>query len=885
MTKRPLFWAGVFLTAALAGVFLAGADDLLLSRGRTAPAPRFEEGAGLTVAGQVASCDRMPDNIRVFLNHIRIISDNNSEDSDNTNNFIHSDNSVDQSYQITFYTEEQQILPGDFLLVAGECRNFEAASNPGQFDAQEYYTAKNVLFTLKSPEILEKKEGRVSWKRLLNVLKRRLCESYAEILGDEQAAALSAITLGEKALLEDDQKRLYQEGGISHILAISGLHISLLGMGLYHLLRKCFVPLPAAAGFSGLFLVSYIEMTGWSASSRRACIMFFLWLGAELLGRAFDRLTALAFAAVCLLVTNPGLLKEAAFQLSFLSLLSLLLLASEMASVLKIQSKAGQALHSALALQAGMLPCTLYFFYQIPPWSMAVNFVVIPLMPVIMLSGLFGGLAGIFSRQAGMLLAAPCHYLLALIGQICRLEGMLPKSLLVCGRPSPVRIVLYYAVLGAASLAAVILCHKGEWMAEAFREHWDGIRTSVILDEAGRLRAALQTRRIEREKKIRDPERADQKKRDLEICRFVEASVHREEKFHRAGFVSAARCIWFAALPVCFWLMQPSRPPGLEVVCLDVGQGDGSLLRMPDGEVCMVDGGSTSERDLWDYRISQALKYYGVGEIDWWFVSHSDKDHVSGLQEYLEEYEVNLAGENVHGITLKHLVLPISAGEDETLEQLQRIAQEKGIQVHAAQHGDRIRGRSGSGEDQRADGNISGESGRRSDGGRNDSEEFREAGSVSGRDGTESAGNKGWSLECLAPDAASMTGDVNQDSLVLLLRYGMFRMLFTGDLEGQGEKQLALSGQDLAADVLKAGHHGSKNASSELFLEQVKPQLSVISRGIDNRYGHPAAETLERLEKAGSRIFDTALWGAAILRSDGAEYSLTGFRTVGTGES
>ena len=877
MIKRPLFWAGVCLTAALAGMFWAGAEHLL-PRGRTGPVPRPEEGTRLTVAGQVASCDLMQESMRIFLNHIRIISDDSSSNSDNlihSGDFTDSDNSVEQSYQITFYTEEQQIMPGDFLLVAGKCQNFEAATNPGQFDAREYYAAKNVLFTLKSPEILERKEGRVSWKRLLNILKRRLCGSYMAILGEEQAAALSAITLGEKSMLESGQKQLYQEGGISHILAISGLHISLLGMGLYRLLRRCFVPLPAAAGISGVFLVSYIEMTGWSASSRRACIMFFLWLGAELLGKAFDRLTALAFAAVCLLAADPHLLKEAAFQLSFLSLLSLLLLASGMASILKIQSKTGQALHSALALQAGMLPCTLYFFYQIPPWSMAVNFVVIPLMPLIMLSGLFGGLAGIFSRPAGMLLAAPCHYLLALTGQLCRLEGMLPKSLLVCGRPSPIRIVLYYAVLGTAALAAVVLCHKGKWMAEAFREHWDGIHASAISDKTGRLKAALQTRRKEREKKIRGPERADQKKRDLEIRRFVEVSAHRKEKFRRAGFVSAARCIWFAALPVCFWLMQPVSPVHLEVACLDVGQGDGSLLRMPDGEVCMVDGGSTSEQGLWNYRISQTLKYYGVREIDWWFVSHSDKDHVSGLQEYLEEYEVNLTGENVHGITLKNLVLPVTAGEDETLMQLRRDAQEKGIQVHAAQRGDRIRGRSGSGEDQRAEGNISEESGRR-DGGRNDSEEFGEAGSVSGRDDAESAGNKGWSLECLAPDAASMTGDVNQDSLVLLLRYGMFRMLFTGDLEGQGEKQLALSGQDLAADVLKAGHHGSKNASSELFLEQVKPQLSVISRGIDNRYGHPAAETLERLEKAGSRIFDTALRGAAILRSDGVKYSLTG---------
>ncbi len=764
MVKRPLFWAGVCLTAVLACMVSAGAEHLLLPRGRTDPAPQFEEGIGLTVSGQVAGCDLMPESTRIYLDHIQLISEDNSTDLDRL---------VKSSYQITFYTDEQRILPGDLLTVAGECRNFEAASNPGQFDALEYYTSKRVLFTLKSPEILGRKEGKFSWKKLLFRLKYRLCESYRKILGEEQAAALSAITLGEKAMLGEEQKSLYQEGGISHILAISGLHISLLGMGLYRLLRRCLTPPVPAAGLSALLLVSYIEMTGWSASSRRACIMFFLWLGAKILGRAFDGLTALAAAAVCLLITNPGLLKEAAFQLSFLSLLSLLLLSSGMAEVLKIRSKAGQALHSALALQAGMLPCTLYFFYQIPPWSMAVNFIVIPLMPLIMLSGLFGGIAGIFFCPAGMLLAAPSHYLLALTGFLCRLEGMLPKSLLICGRPAPIRIVLYYALLGTAALAAAGLCR--------IRRQTAGCGPG---SRAGGQKPPAYPKRL-----------------------------------------LAARCLWFAVLPLCFCLMRPARPSGLEVVCLDVGQGDGGLLRFPDGNVCLVDGGSSSELGLWDYRISQTLKYYGIGKIGWWFVSHSDQDHISGLREYLEEYEVNLAGENVHGITLEHLVLPITKGEDETLAQLRRTAMEKGIQVHAAQCEDEVR-------DSKA----------------------------------------GWSLECLAPDASALTGDVNQDSLVLLLRYGTFRMLFTGDLEGQGEKQLALSGRDLSADVLKAGHHGSKNASSALFLEQVRPRLSVVSRGIDNRYGHPAPETLARLEQAGSKVLDTALHGAVILETDGTGY-------------
>ena len=116
--------------------------------------------------------------------------------------------------------------------------------------------------------------------------------------------------------------------------------------------------------------------------------------------------------------------------------------------------------------------------------------------------------------------------------------------------------------------------------------------------------------------------------------------------------------------------------------------------------------------------------------------------------------------------------------------------------------------------------------------------------------------------------------------MVLMLSCGQFRMLFTGDLEGEAEKRLALSGKKLQADILKAGHHGSAGASSREFLEQVSPTLSVISCGKNNSYGHPAKETLQRLEEAGSGIIVTAVCGAVKITTDGKTYTV---KTIGDG--
>ncbi|MCD7819359.1 MAG: ComEC/Rec2 family competence protein, partial [Lachnospiraceae bacterium] len=303
--------------------------------------------------------------------------------------------------------------------------------------------------------------------------------------------------------------------------------------------------------------------------------------------------------------------------------------------------------------------------------------------------------------------------------------------------------------------------------------------------------------------------------------------------------------LWLGAAALGTGLLGSNSYKELTVTCLDVGQGDGALLQIPDGITCLIDGGSTSESSVWEYRISQTIKYYGISTIDYVFLSHADSDHISGIQEYLEDYLPGFAGKNAHGITLKNLVLPPTADEEDFAE-LIRLAGMNGITVLRMEAGAVIQNTSTG------------------------------AGSIIS--GTGKKQDVSWSLSCLAPSSDHLSGDKNEDSMVLMLQYGAFRMLFTGDLENDAERVLAASDEDLSCDIMKVGHHGSNGASSEQFLSAVNPTFGVISCGENNSYGHPGAEAVERLQEAKVTLYTTMDCGALIIHSDGSRFSIYGYR-------
>lgn len=822
--KRPILLIGlfVFVFGVFWNVWEQPRQETLFWAAEQRLAQASDEAGAFIVAGTVRACGSVSQGMRYLLDELMLVEPEGTHGQSVQREEL-------GAYKLFVVCEDRSYEPGDRLLVSGRVQLWETAGNPGQFDARAYYLMQDILGTLQDARALEAQKRRPGLPALLYRLRSRLQDSYEQILEEPDAGTIAAISLGEKSAMDHAVKLQYQEGGISHIASVSGLHVSLVGAGVYWVLRRCLIGIGASSLLSGALAFLYVLLTGSTVSGVRALLMFWIWLLARAFGRKYDGKTSITAAFCVLLLSEPGYLRNSSFLLSFGAVAAILM--GNAAENAKVHVAVGRGYVAALwfailqgaVLWLGMLPLTLYFFYQTPPWSILVNLAVVPLMSFVLGLGLLSGGVGLVSVPFGIFLAAPVHYLLQLFGSLCDFELRLPGALQIAGRPSAIRIVFYYAVLFLTIVLDRRLGQGSGARTPAGRKRTDeSWQTDGCEPSAGRWR-------------INDHELSCSRKwsggKKNKVGRRLPDRRESPDCTQILGDIRRRKCLlWCGCAMLCLWLMRKETPGDLEVLCMDVGQGDGALLQMPAGEVCMIDGGSTTETGIWEYRIGQSVKYYGIDTIDYLFLSHADADHISGVKEFLNTYETGLWGKNIHGITLKHLVLPPTSDAADFSEMI-RVAAEKGIQVSRMAAGASVRG-----ED--------------------------------------------WSLSCLAPGQSQLTGDRNEDSMVLMLQYGAFRMLFTGDLEGEAEQRLAIqagSEISLRADVLKVGHHGSKNASSEEFLAQVLPQAAVISCAAENRYGHPAPETLERLAQCGSTIYSTAESGAALVRSDGETFTVESY--------
>lgn len=650
-------------------------------------------------------------------------------------------------------------MAGSTVKVRGTLRPFIEATNPGEFDAASYYELRGYVCSLQNVEILAQGESYDRLENLLYELRRETAQLYTKVLGNKNGAVASAMVLGMKKGMDEEIKTLYQDAGISHLLAISGLHVSLIGMALWKLLKKLRLPQWAAAALSILLLVLYGQLTGMSVSTKRAVIMFVFLMAAKVLGRTADSLTSLAEAACFILIAEPGYLMDSGFQLSFSAAAGAVtvvpMLQEEGIKAPETQrsfwKKAGknfwQGVLASLGITLSMLPFLLRNFYQWNPWSLIINPIVIGLMglllPGLLLLAALGRLAAAIPGGIRLLKATalPLRGIFFFYEKICELMTSLPGSCLITGAP------------------------KG----------WQ-----ILLFEAGFLALLVWGR---------------------ELAPFLRVPL--------AGLLS---CIFLIRLP------QP-----FQITMLDVGQGECLYVETQEHDVWLVDAGSSSNSAAGKYQIVPFLKQEGVRCLEGIFVTHWDADHVNGLEDIFSW----AAGSHVK---IKRMILPEISFSDGALKELLELAGRYRIPVVHMEAGNSIR-------------------------------------------------DKKAVFTCLHPYPGEIVTDRNAASLVLRLDYGEFSALFTGDLEQEGESWLIQQyGKEvLSCNLLDAGHHGSSNASTGEFLDCVKPWAVLISCGRNNRYGHPAPDTMERLADRNAEPYVTAYRGAVTVTVSRDRIRIRGF--------
>lgn len=685
------------------------------------------------------------------------------------------------------------MVPGLEVQVRGELEPVEGPGNPGEFDFRTYYRTKGTACRMYGENLSVVGGEAIPYYKGITEFRTRCAGILEKICLPEDVAVFKAVLLGDTSDMDPRMRDMYQRNGISHLLAVSGQHLAIIGGGIYLMIRRAGAGYGLAGMISAALVISYGIMTGSSGSAVRAVIMILcLWLAA-VKGRSYDTLSALGAAALILLYRQPYLLYHSGFELSFGAVLAISGLGGWMQSVFQWERAWEKTLLISLCVQIILTPIVLYHYFQHPLYGIFLNLLVIPLISILMYSGILGIVIGSVWVQGGVGAVGAGHYILRFYERLCRFAEGLPGYSLVMGRPSPGRLVMYFGIFGIGT-AVVLVCAGG-------RSRPDRLRY-------GRTRYGW----------------------NIAFRHPAESNVQTRSK---SEILSASRwkpmilLCFFAIYGLSFLALLPRPVKGLEVVCLDVGQGDGLLLRTGEKAV-LIDGGSSSQKKLGNIVLEPYLKSRGISWIDYAVVSHGDSDHINGLVYLLEESK---------DIKIGTLVLPVMGKGEEVYENLAALARREGTDVAYMKTADQV-----------------------------------EAGDLT--------------LTCLYAGEDFGGKDRNSHSLVLCGDYKGFHMLFTGDMgEGQERSLIRMAGQEGTlqdihlnhAQILKTAHHGSGTSSSEVFLDRLKVQLALVSYGKGNSYGHPSPETMARLKEQGIVILETGEKGAITLQTDGASLRIHGF--------
>jgi len=692
---------------------------------------KFEEFAGknVVIRGYIDSAPEIKGStIRYVLKteEIRLKEDSNQEKKIRGKILL----SVQKSDEVPLFEYGREIK------ISGKISIPKGRTNPGGFDYRKYLNHSGISATVfvVGRNIYPQKnvKGNIFVKAVLSI-RERIVNVINQSLPPQQAGLLSGMLIGYREGLSEEVEEAFSNSGLTHLLAVSGANVAFIMLPLVFIFKK----LRFRQNIYNIIIIGILLLftfiTGFEPSVLRAVIMAIVILVGQILKRETDIFTSIAFAAILLLLLNPGNLFNIGFQLSFAATISLVLFYTNLKNMLNfgfLPEFITDVLASTLAAQIGVLPITVFYFNKISLISVLSNLIVAPVVEFITIMGSLMAVLGQIHIIFSVLIGYCNNALLSFVLFVTKTTAELPYSVITVSTPSVVLVIIYYIFI------LFLFWYKPKYKV----------------------------------------------KLNLKYCVL-------------AGAVSVA------LIAVSFlW------PKGMEVVFLDVGQGDGAFIRTCSGKTILIDGGPESAGEN---AVVPFLLDYGVTEIDLVVVSHGHDDHYKGLLPVLENFKV------------RTLIIP-DVDTDEGLLDAIEIARKRKISVEKCEKDDVI------------------------------------------------TLDKKTYIEVLHPREGIYFNEsgINNSSLVLKLNFKDVSILFTGDIEKEAERLLCEDEVNLDADVLKVAHHGSSTSSTEEFLDSVTPDVAVISVG-KNNFGHPSEEVLQRMESKGIYVLRTDISGAVVLKTYG----------------
>ncbi len=638
--------------------------------------------------------------------------------------------------------------------------SLEAPEAIDDFDYEAYLARQNIFSQMKFPEITVLATGKGHPLRAALIdLRARTHLTIDRLIPEPQAALLAGILLGDDSGLSSDLSEAFQETGLTHIIAISGFNIAIF-MGVLLRLGDPFLSRRGAAYFAVSGVALYTVLVGAEASVVRAAVMGAIYVfSSRMLGRPTFPFASLAVAGFIMTLIDPMVFWDVGFQLSFAATLGLMLYAEPLTHWVQRQLERG--------LDKNLLRPVMTLLSDAVLVTISAQILTIPLMIAYFKeSSLISLVANAFvlPAQPGVMIWGG---LTALIGAI-------------------------FAPLGKLTgyVAWLFLAYTTE-MVEMFAGIQDAVvpinsQTWAILAAYGLIGGLTWLGLLHYEKR-------------------TALWVWLRQRLDSRVVLSSAALIF--ALVAAWALTQPDGR--LHVLFLDVGQGDAVFIQTPSGRQILVDGGYYPS--VLNEKLGREMPFWDR-DIDIIFATHADADHISGLPDLFQRYQVARLVTNGE-----------DRGVSEIYDAMITAAETSRTIIRPAVAGEQITV---------GDGVI---------------------------------------LEMLHPNGQLFDDNRNNNSICLRLTYGEFSLLLTGDAEEKAEQLILAERQPLSATVLKAGHHGSKSSSTVPFLEAVQPQIVVISVGESNRYSHPSPELLQRVSAVGAEVLRTDELGTIEVISDGQQ--------------
>jgi competence protein ComEC len=704
---------------------------------------------------------------------------------------------------------------GDGIAVSTQAKRPQVFRDEGAFDRRAYLATQSIdlTATLRASVLLERVSvARTTVGTLLARARRRLREEVDTLFEakPEIAGVLRAMLLGDRSFVEREEATDFQKTGVFHVLVVAGLHVGALAALLFWAGRKLRLSPTWTIFFVLTLLFAYVAVVELRPPVLRAALMAAAVVTGRIFYRRLELLNSTALAAMILLIAWPLALRNSSFQLTFVAIGCIGGLALPwLAATAQPYVRALRGWRD-VTRDAAHEPRVIQFRLDVRAAARWVSAQVPRSLASSAESAFVGGMAlGFRAWQLFVLTIVLQVGMLPLMARdFHRITLAAPLVNLLAVPLTSIIVPLGFVALGSGLLFPAlgkILAVPLAWL------------TWLLLH-------AVQWFAHFPRWSYRIPGPPSW----LLLSFFVTAGaialvIRFSFPAKRITTMMLCGALAACAMLVAVFPFAPLWPAGkLEATILDVGQGDSLFIVFPHGKNMLIDGGGAfggfpghEERngiDPGEEAVSPYLWSRGFQTIDVVALTHAHQDHLGGLTAIIQNFHVGKLwiGREVASAALTRL---------------QELARARGVSMEYE-----VRGR-----------NFS-------------------------WDGVD--GEFFWP-ETAPTDVAPLAK--NNDSLVLRLRYGSRTLLLPGDAEKDAERAILAENAeaDLQADVLKVGHHGSKNSTMPEFLAVVRPRIAIISAGDGNPYGHPNPALLGRLESAGIRILRTDRDGAVHVTTDG----------------